>query len=164
MQSKQVAVAGILTGAVMTGLGVVALVAGLAEAERPDHDPATGYQDVGNTYPDVDPLPPLPGSKLSEEPSADASARPRGAAANHDGATYEPVVTEPAKPVGDPDRPQASREPDEPVRTGGSTPTPDPTPTAEPEPDPEPSVEPTESADPTTDPTPTETATPPTEP
>lgn len=162
MQSKQVAVAGILSGAVMTGLGVVVLLAGLAEAERPDRDPVTGFEDVGNAYPDVDPLPP-PGSKPSEEPSAGYSARPRGAAADGDGETYEPGETDPSA-AGDPDRPTASREPDEPAETGGSTPTAGPTRTAEPEPSVEPTVEPTESADPTTDPTPTETATPTTEP
>ena len=158
MQSKQVAVAGILTGAVVTGLGVVVLLAGLAEAERPDRDPVTGFEDVGNAYPDVDPLPP-PGSKPSEEPSAGYSARPHGGSADRDGATHEPGETDPST-AGDPDRPTASREPDAPAETSGSTPTSGPTRTAEPEP----SVEPTESADPTTDPTPTETATPTTEP
>ena len=158
MQSKQVAVAGILTGAVMTGLGVVVLLAGLAEAERPDRDPVKGFEDVGNAYPDVDPLPP-PGSKPSEEPSAGYSARPRGAAADRDSATHEPGETE-ASTAGDPDRPTASREPEEPAETSGSTPTSRPTPTTEPEP----TAEPTESADPTTEPTPTETATPTTEP
>lgn len=160
MQSKQVAVAGILTGGVITGLGVVVLIAGLAQAERPDRGPVTGYEDVGNVYPDVDPLPPAPGSKPSEEPSAGPSARPRGAAADRGGAAYEPGEVDPSMTDG-PDRPTASREPDEPAETGGPTPTSSvPTRTAEPEP----SVEPTESADPTTDPTPTETATPTTEP
>ncbi|MEU0266993.1 hypothetical protein [Nocardioides sp. NPDC006303] len=158
MQSKQVAVAGILTGAVITGLGVVVLLAGLAEAERPDRDPVTGFEDVGNVYPDVDPLPP-PGSKPSEEPSAGYSARPHGAGADRGGPTYGPEETDPST-AGDPDRPTASREPDEPAETGGSTPTSRPTLTTEPEP----TAEPTESADPTTDPTPTETATPTTEP
>ncbi|SDJ72766.1 hypothetical protein SAMN05428985_101157 [Nocardioides sp. YR527] len=159
MQSKQVAVAGILTGAVMTGLGVVVLLAGLVEAERPDPDPATGIEDVGNAYPDVDPLPPLPGSRPSKESSDGHSARPRGAATDPDGATYGSGKSDPSA-TADPDRPTSSREPDEPAETGGSTPTSGPTRTAEPEP----TAEPTESADPTTDPTPTETATPPTEP
>ena len=159
MQSKQVAVAGILTGAVMTGLGVVVLLAGLAEAERPDRDPVTGFEDVGNAYPDVDPLPPAPGSELSEEPSDGSPARPPGSAADRDGATHEPGEAEPST-AGDPDRPTASREPEEPAETSGSTPTSKPTLTTEPEP----TAEPTESADPTTDPTPTETATPTTEP
>ena len=158
MQSKQVAVAGILTGAVVTGLGVVVLLAGLAEAERPDRDPVTGFEDVGNAYPDVDPLPPS-GSKPSEEPSAGYSARPYGAGADRDGPTYGPGETDPST-AGAPDRPAASREPDEPAETGGSTPTSRPTLTTEPEP----TAEPTESADPTTDPTPTETVTPTTEP
>ncbi|MFJ9391386.1 hypothetical protein ACIRON_21350 [Nocardioides sp. NPDC101246] len=159
MQSKQVAVAGILTGGVVAGLGVVVLLAGLAQAERPDPDPATGVEDVGNPYPDVDPLPPLPGSKLSEEPSDGSSARPRGAAADPGGATYEPGRSDPSA-TADPDRPTPSREPDEPAETGGSTPTSGPTRTTEPEP----TAEPTEPTDPTTDPTPTETVTPPTEP
>lgn len=158
MQSKQVAVAGILTGGVITGLGVVVLLAGLAEAERPDRDPVLGYEDVGNAYPDVDPLPTLPGSRPSEEPSAGSSGRPRGSAADRDGATHQPEAD--PSTTGGPDRPTASREPEEPAETGGSTPTPGPTRTAEPEP----TVEPTESADPSTDPTPTETATPTTEP
>jgi hypothetical protein len=158
LQSKQVAVAGILTGAVMTGLGVVVLLAGLAEAERPDRDPVTGYEDVGNTHPDVDPLP-TPGSELSEEPSVGSSARPGGTAPNRDGATHGPGETDHST-AGDPDRPQASRESEGPVETGGSTPTSGPTRTAEPEP----TSEPTESAEPTADPAPTETATPTTEP
>ena len=158
MQSKQVAVAGILTGGVITGLGVVVLIAGLAQAERPDREPVTGYEDVGNVYPDVDPLPPAPGSKPSEEPSDGSSGHPRGSAADRDGATHQPEA-DPSMTVG-PNRPTPSREPDEPAETGGSTPTSGPTRTAEPEP----SVEPTESADPTTDPTPTVTATPTTEP
>lgn len=157
MQSKQVAVAGILTGGVITGLGVVVLVAGLTEAERPDRDPVMGY-DVGDVYPDVDPLPPPVGSKPAEEPSAGSSVRPRGSATDHHGATYQPE-TDPSTTAG-PNRPSPDPEPDEPAETGGSTPTAGPTRTAEPEP----SVEPTGSADPTTDPTPTETATPTTEP
>ncbi|MFJ2756685.1 hypothetical protein ACIO3S_13855 [Nocardioides sp. NPDC087217] len=158
MQSKQVAVAGILTGGVITGLGVVVLIAGLAQAERSDRDPVTGYEDVGNVYPDVDPLPP-PGSKPSKEPYAGYSSRPHGAADDRDGSTYEPGETDPST-AGGPDRPTASREPEEPAETSGSTPTSRPTPTTEPEP----TAEPTESADPSTDPTPTETATPTTEP
>ncbi|MFD4327490.1 hypothetical protein ACFWQC_22840 [Nocardioides sp. NPDC058538] len=158
MQSKQVAVAGILTGTVVTGLGVVVLLAGLAEAERPDRDPVTGFEDVGNTYPDVDPLPP-PGSKPSKEPSAGYSSRPHGVGVDRDGPTYGPGETDPST-AGDPTRPRASRDPDEPAETGGSTPTSRPTLTTEPEP----TAEPTESADPTTDPTPTETVTPTTEP
>lgn len=158
MQSKQVAVAGILTGAVMTGLGVVVLLAGLAEAERPDRDPVTGYEDVGNAYPDVDPLPPMPSAGLSQRPSAATSAGP-GAVGHGDGESVGPrrpgpTVTE------DPRVPTVPREPEEPVETGGSTPTSGPTGSAEPEP----TTEPTESADPTSEPTPTETATPTTEP
>ncbi|MEU6134207.1 hypothetical protein [Nocardioides sp. NPDC047086] len=159
MQSKQVAVAGILTGAVMTGLGVVVLLAGLAQAERPDRDPGTGVEDIGNAYPDVDPLPPLPAARPSKEPSAGSTVRPHGPGPYRDGTTYEPGETEPTT-AGGQDRPRASREPEEPAETGGSTPTSGPTLTA----DPEPTAEPTESVDPTTDPTPTETATPPTEP
>ncbi|WP_328530053.1 hypothetical protein OG984_02270 [Nocardioides sp. NBC_00368] len=158
MQSKQVAVAGILTGAVMTGLGVVVLLAGLAEAERPDRDPVTGYEDVGNTYPDVDPLPPRPSAQLSQGPSTGHSAGP-GAVGDADGEPVGPRRPGPTT-AEDPRVPTASREPGEPAETGGSTPTSGPTGTAEPEP----TTEPTESAEPTSEPTPTETATPTTEP
>lgn len=160
MQSKQVAVAGILTGAVMTGLGVVVLLAGLAEAERPDRDPVTGYEDVGNEYPDVDPLPTLPASERSEEPSVGSSAHPSGDHAGGPGdETYAPGESTPAE-VDDPRGPTVPRMPDQPAETDGSTPTSGPTRTSEPEPTPEP----TESADPTSEPTPTESATPTTEP
>ncbi|MER7560407.1 hypothetical protein ABTZ46_25920 [Nocardioides sp. NPDC126508] len=158
MQSKQVAVAGILTGAVMTGLGVIVLLAGLAEAERPSRDPVTGYEDVGNAYPDVDPLPSPPGPRLSERPRSGSSAGYGGSAADHgetDG-PGEPGPTETASPGG----PRATREPDQPAGSAGSTPTSGPTGTTEPEP----TTDPTVSADPTSDPTPTETATPTTEP
>ncbi|MFI5624905.1 hypothetical protein ACIA03_15690 [Nocardioides sp. NPDC051685] len=158
MQSKQVAVAGILTGAVMTGLGVIVLLAGLAEAEGPDRDPVTGYEDVGNAYPDVDPLPSLPAARFSERPDTGSSTGQGGPAAGHgetDG-PREPGPTETASPGG----PRATREPDEPAESAGPTPTSEPTGTSEPVP----STDPTASTDPTSDPTPTETATPTTEP
>ncbi|OIJ23810.1 hypothetical protein [Nocardioides luteus] len=158
MQSKQVAVAGILTGAVMTGLGVIVLLAGLAEADRPDRDPVTGYEDVGNPYPDVDPLPSLPPSGASERPDTGSSTGWGGSEADP-GETYGPRgsgPTETASPGGT----RAPREPEAPAESAGPTPTSGPTGTAEPEP----SSDPTASADPTSDPTPTETATPTTEP
>lgn len=158
MQSKQVAVAGILAGAVMTGLGVIVLLAGLAEAERPDHDPVTGYEDVGNAYPDVDPLPSRPASGLSERPDTGSSTGRGGSAADPDetAGPWEPRPTETASPAG----PRATREPDEPAHSAEPTATSGSTGTAEPEP----TSDPTASADPTSDPTPTETATPTTAP
>lgn len=158
MHSKQVAVAGILTGAVMTGLGVVVLLAGLADAEGPERDPATGYEDVGNTYPDVDPLPSLPGADRSEKPGTGSSAG-RGDATDDRGETDgpgEPGPTATRTPGGQ----TVPRKPDATATAGGSTPSSGPTLTAEPEP----STDPTETADPTAEPTPTETATPTTEP
>ncbi|NYI77944.1 hypothetical protein [Nocardioides panzhihuensis] len=159
MHIKQVAIAGILAGAVMTGLGAIVLVAGLAGGERPDRDPLTGYEGVEDTYPDVDPLPPIPAAKLSEEPSTGAPARPGGAAEDHHGTIDDPG--EPSPTMGaDPNRPKPPRELAEPGRTAGSTPTSDPTRTSEPEP----TAEPTDPAEPTAEPTPTETASPSEEP
>ncbi|GGU30728.1 hypothetical protein [Nocardioides albus] len=154
MQSKQVAVVGILAGAVMTGLGAVVLVAGLAEAERPDRDPANGYEDVEDSYPDVDPLPPLPASRLSDRPSAGTSTRPGGGTKDRDGATYAPAEPSPT-PVENPARPRVPREPVVPGETAGSTPTVGPTHTSEPEP----SAQPTDPVEPTAEPTPAETPT-----
>ena len=47
MQSKKIAIGGILSGTVVAGLGVVVLLGGLAEAEQPDRDPVPGYEGVG---------------------------------------------------------------------------------------------------------------------
>lgn len=160
MQSKQFAVAGIVVGSVMTGLGAVVLLSGLAEAEQPDHDPVTGYEEVGTGYPDVDPLPSQPASKPTGKQSAEPSARSStGSLGEHEGERDEPAQPIPTS-VGEPDRPSAPRETAEPADPGGSTPTSGPTRTAEPEPSPEP----TDPSDPTSEPTPTETATPTAEP
>ena len=142
----------------MTGLGVIVLLAGLAEAERPDHDPVTGYEDVGNAYPDVDPLPSPSAPGLSEGPDTGSSTGWGGSAADpgETDSTRGPRPTETASPDG----PRATREPDEPADSAGPTATSGPTNTAEPEP----TSDPTASTDPTSDPTPTETATPTTAP
>ncbi|MEI7056829.1 hypothetical protein WBG06_13500 [Nocardioides sp. CCNWLW239] len=144
--------AGILTGGVVAGLGVVVFVAGLAGAERPDRDPVIGYEDVDNSYPDVDQLPPLPASTLSGRPSA----RPGGVGGGRDGATYEPAEPTPTAAEDSGGR-TAPREPLEP---GGKTDAPTPVSTPTRTPDPEPTAEPTEPVEQSTEPTPTETATP----
>jgi hypothetical protein len=156
---KQVAMAGILAGAVMTGLGAVVLVAGLAGGERPDRDPLTGYEGVEDTYPDVDPLPPIPAAEPSEESSVGASTRPGGAAEDRHGTIADPGEPSPTT-AADPNRSKAPRVPAEPGQTAGSTPTSGPTRTSEPEP----TAEPTHSEDPTEEPTPSETPAPSEEP
>lgn len=155
MQSKQVAVAGILTGGVVAGLGVIVFVAGLTGSERPDRDPVVGYEDVDNSYPDVDPLPTLPAAKLSDGPSM----HPGDAGEGRDGATYEPVEPTPTAPE-DPGGRIDPREPVVPGETDAPAPVSSPTRT----PDPEPSAEPTEPVEPSAEPTPTETVTPSAEP
>lgn len=152
--------AGILTGAVMTGLGAVVLVAVLAGGERPDRDPLTGYEGVEDTYPDVNRLPPIPAAELSEEPSVGAPTRPGGTAEDRHGTMDHPGEPSPTATAADSNRPKAPRVPAEPGQTAGSTPTSSPTRTSESEP----SVEPTDSAEPTAEPTPTETPTPSEEP
>jgi hypothetical protein len=160
LQSKQVAVAGILTGGVVTGLGVVVLLAGLAEADRPERAPVIGYEDVGNAYPDVDPLPPPPSSSNpSKGPAGRSSAGPGGAIGDRDGETVGPNRPGPTE-TGSSGVPTTPREPDRATETGDSAPSSGPTRTAEPEP----STSPTESSDVTPEPTPSETATPTTEP
>lgn len=158
LQSKQFAAVGIVAGVVTTGLGVVVLLGGLAEAEQPDHDPATGYEDVGTGYIDFDPLPSQPTSKPAGKPSARPPAGSgTGSVDEREGETYvpgEPVPTSAGVP-GEPDRPSAPRKTAEPADPGGSTPTSKPTSSAEPEPSPDPTP-----SDPSSEPTPTETATP----
>lgn len=152
--------AGILAGAVMTGLGAVVLVAGLAGGERPDRDPLTGYEGVEDTYPDVDRLPPIPAAEPSAEPSAGAPTRPGGAAEDRHGTIDHPGEPSPTATAVDSNPPKAPRVPAEPDQTAGSTPTSGPTRTSEPEP----TAEPTHSEEPTEEPTPTETPTPSEEP
>lgn len=156
LQSKQVAVAGILAGMVLTGLGAAVLVGGLAESEEPDRDPAPGRDEVGTGLVDVDPLPPLTPGRPSDGPSPGSTSSPDdgGAARESDDETYvpdEPAATATEEPA----HPTRTPEPAEPGATGGSKPTPAPTPTR----DPKPTTEPSETAEPTEDPTPTETPT-----
>ncbi|MGH3349849.1 MAG: hypothetical protein ACRDPS_04215 [Nocardioides sp.] len=156
MQSKQIAVAGILSGAVMTGLGVVVLLASLAEAEQPKRDPVTGYGDTGTNYSEVEPLPLRPSEKSSRKPSADPSDDSRGAAEREsEGGAYEPGEPAPAR-TAEPDDPAAPSASTKPTGPGGSTPTSGPTRTSEPEP----TTEPSDPDDPTTEPEPSETPTP----
>ncbi|TQL68128.1 hypothetical protein FB381_2017 [Nocardioides albertanoniae] len=155
MQSKQIAVGGILAGAVVAGLGVVVLLGSLAEAEQPDQEPVTGFEDVGTGYSEVEPLPRSRASTPTEKPSAESS---EGASPE---AVSEPepeayVSREPGtEPTGAPDSPSAPPASAEPTKPGGSEPTSRPTRTTEPEPTEEPSP-----SDPTTEPEPTETPTP----
>ncbi|GGR68016.1 hypothetical protein J2S40_002127 [Nocardioides luteus] len=154
MQSKQVAVAGILTGMVLTGLGAVVLVGGLAEAEEPDRDPSPGHEEIGTGLVDVDPLPPLAPSEPVGEPSSGSTSRPGGIAVDeHEGETYVPGETS-STVIDEPAGPKRTREP-EPDGPGGSTPTSGPTPTR----DPKPTTEPSETTEPTEEPIPTETPT-----
>ena len=156
MQSKKIAIGGILSGTVVAGLGVVVLLGGLAEAEQPDRDPVPGYEGVDTDRSDVQPLPRPRSSTPSEKPSSKASPGASPEAVDmHEGRPYAPVEPT-AQPTDEPDRPARPPATSEPTKSGGSKPTAGPTRTAEPEP----SEEPSETSEPTTEPEPTETSTP----